>query len=103
MLRNAHTSNAFGRYNIVRPQMVSDQVDVPAYIPQPSYSQSSIPENEPETPEIKDAFQIESMRHSCKLASSILREVGSIIKVYYFAHLKYYSLLTSYQIICAQK
>ncbi|XP_020292192.1 methionine aminopeptidase 1D, mitochondrial isoform X2 [Pseudomyrmex gracilis] len=82
MLRNAHTSNvsAFGKYDIVRPQMVSDQVDVPAYIPQPSYSQSSIPEEGPEIPEIKDAFQIESMRHSCKLARRILCQVDSLIK-----------------------
>ncbi|XP_012216866.1 methionine aminopeptidase 1D, mitochondrial [Linepithema humile] len=83
MLRSVHTynNNSFGKYDIVRPGLVSKKVDVPAYIPQPSYSHSTIPDQSgPTTPEIKDASQIECMRHSCKLASHILREVDHLIK-----------------------
>jgi len=86
MLRFAHTynNNSFGKYDIVRPGLVSKKIDVPAYIPQPSYSQASIPDrNGPTIPEIKDASQIECMRHSCKLASHILHEVNNLIKVNY--------------------
>ncbi|XP_011689054.1 PREDICTED: methionine aminopeptidase 1D, mitochondrial [Wasmannia auropunctata] len=77
---DTQNDNSFGRYAIVQPWLVSEKVTVPAYIPQPSYSQSMIPKNGPETPEIKDEYQIECMRHSCKLASRILRQVGALIK-----------------------
>ena len=84
-LRFVHTcNNSFGKYDIVRPGLVSKKVDVPAYIPQPSYSRSSIPcPNGPTTPEIKDAYQVECMKYSCKLASHVLRQVGDLIKVNY--------------------
>ncbi|EFN82565.1 methionine aminopeptidase 1D, mitochondrial isoform X2 [Harpegnathos saltator] len=72
--------NSFGKYDIVRPWLVSGKNDVPAYIPQPSYSQTSIPDNGPEISEIKDMYQIECMRNSCKLASYILRQVNTLIK-----------------------
>ncbi|XP_011642646.1 methionine aminopeptidase 1D, mitochondrial [Pogonomyrmex barbatus] len=72
--------NSFGKYAIVQPWLVSEQVTVPAYIPQPSYSQSSIPKNGPTISEIKDKNQIECMRQSCKLASRILRQVDILIK-----------------------
>lgn len=65
----------------MRPWLVSKKVDVPAYIPQPEYSQSSIPENGPEIPEIKSISQIECMRDSCNLASHVLRQVDTLIKV----------------------
>lgn len=73
----------FGKYAVVRPWLVSKKVTVPAYIPQPSYSKSEIPENGPVTPEIKDECQIECMRQSCKLASHILHQVDALIKVNY--------------------
>jgi len=43
-----------------------------------------IPKKGPAMPEIKDEYQIECMRHSCKLASSILRQAGALIEVNYF-------------------
>lgn len=73
--------NSFGKYAIVQPWIVSEKVTVPAYIPQPSYSQSMIPKKGPTMPEIKDEYQIECMRHSCKLASRILRQAGTLIEV----------------------
>lgn len=73
--------NSFGKYDIVKPWLVSGKVNVPAYIPQPSYSETSVPEDGPETPEIKNMYQIECMRESCKLASYILRQVNPLIKV----------------------
>ncbi|EZA62257.1 hypothetical protein DMN91_003638 [Ooceraea biroi] len=73
-------NKSFGKYDVVRPWAVSKKADVPAYIPQPSYSQSSIPEEGPMTVEIKDTYQIECMRHSCNLASHILHQVDRIIK-----------------------
>lgn len=73
-------NKSFGNYDVVRPWKVSEKADVPAYIPQPSYSESSIPEDGPTTAEIKDAYQIECMRHSCKLASHILLQVDTLIK-----------------------
>lgn len=85
--RSVHTYNkncVFGKYAIVRPWLVSKKVVVPAYIPQPSYSESKVPENGPITPEIKDESQIECMRQSCKLASHILHQVDALIKVNYF-------------------
>ncbi|XP_029665365.1 methionine aminopeptidase 1D, mitochondrial isoform X1 [Formica exsecta] len=81
--RSVHTYNKncmFGKYAIVRPWLVSKKVVVPAYIPQPSYSESKVPENGPITPEIKDESQIECMRQSCKLASHILHQVDALIK-----------------------
>ncbi|KAH0953155.1 hypothetical protein HN011_006826 [Eciton burchellii] len=79
--RSSYNYNyTFGKYDVVRPWLVSTKIDVPTYIPQPSYSQSSIPKNGPTTAEIKDVCQIECMRHSCKLASHILRKVKSLIK-----------------------
>lgn len=76
-----HNDNSFGKYAIVQPWLVSERVIVPAYIPQPSYSQSTVPKNGPTTPEIKDEYQIECMRQSCKLASRILHQVNTLIKV----------------------
>lgn len=78
--------NSFGKYDVVRPWQVSEKVNVPAYIPQPSYSQTSVPENGPEISEIKDAYQIECMRDSCKLASYILRQVYPLIKVNHISY-----------------
>ncbi|KMQ90870.1 methionine aminopeptidase chloroplastic mitochondrial isoform x2 [Lasius niger] len=83
IFRFVHTynNNSFGKYAIVRPWLVSEKVVVPAYIPQPSYGKSSIPERDgPVTPEIKDESQIECMRQSCKLASHILHQVDALIK-----------------------
>ncbi|XP_032672480.1 methionine aminopeptidase 1D, mitochondrial [Odontomachus brunneus] len=80
MMTHRFVHNSFGKYDVVRPWLVSEKVDVPAYIPQPSYSQTSVPEKGPEIPEIKDAYQIECMRDSCKLASYILRQVHPLIK-----------------------
>lgn len=78
---HAYDNYSFGKYNIVQPWVVSERVTVPAYIPQPSYSESSIPkEEEPIIPEIKDEYQIECMRQSCKLASHILHQVDTLIK-----------------------
>ncbi|GAB1859255.1 Methionine aminopeptidase [Camponotus japonicus] len=78
---HAYNNDSFGKYSIVRPWVVSDRVTVPAYIPQPSYSESSIPKEEgPIIPEIKDEYQIECMRQSCKLASHILQQVDTLIK-----------------------
>lgn len=76
-----HNDSSFGKYAIVQPWVVSEKVTVPAYIPQPSYSQSMVPKNGPVMPEIKDEYQIECMRHSCKLASRILRQAGALIEV----------------------
>lgn len=81
MITHRFVHNSFGKYDVVRPWSVSGKVDVPTYIPQPSYSQTSVPQAEPETPEIKDTYQIECMRDSCKLASYILRQVNPLIKV----------------------
>lgn len=78
-----YNDNSFGKYAVVQPWLVSEKVTVPAYIPQPSYSQSMVPKNGPTTPEIKDEYQIECMRQSCKLASRILRQAGALIKVNY--------------------
>ncbi|KYQ56272.1 Methionine aminopeptidase 1D, mitochondrial [Trachymyrmex zeteki] len=75
-----HNDSSFGKYAIVQPWVVSEKVTVPAYIPQPSYSQSMVPKNGPVMPEIKDEYQIECMRHSCKLASRILRQAGALIE-----------------------
>lgn len=78
-----HNDNSFGKYAIVQPWLVSEKVSVPAYIPQPSYSQSAVPKNGPAMPEIKNEYQIECMRQSCKLASHILHQVNTLIKVNY--------------------
>lgn len=83
-----NNNNSFGKYAIVQPRVVSERVIVPAYIPKPSYSESSIPkEDGPIIPEIKDEYQVESMRQSCKLASHILHQVDTLIKVSYFLHI----------------
>ncbi|XP_014476734.1 PREDICTED: methionine aminopeptidase 1D, mitochondrial isoform X2 [Dinoponera quadriceps] len=80
LLSHRFTHNSFGKYDIVKPWSVSEKADVPVYIPQPSYSQTSVPKDGPEIPEIKDAYQIECMRDSCKLASYILHQVNPLIK-----------------------
>lgn len=53
---------------------------MPSYIPKPSYYESTIPQEGPIRPEIKDKNQIECMRGSCKLAKYILDQVGNYIK-----------------------
>ncbi|XP_070528570.1 methionine aminopeptidase 1D, mitochondrial isoform X2 [Cardiocondyla obscurior] len=77
---DGYNDSSFGKYAVVQPWLVSEKLVVPAYIPQPSYSQSGIPKSGPKTPEIKDEYQIESMRQSCKLASRILCQVNTLIK-----------------------
>ena len=61
--------------------MVSERRAVPFYIPKPSYAQSSVPQDSPKNPEIKDKNQIESMRYSCILAKRILEQIRFLIKV----------------------
>ncbi|XP_015593730.1 methionine aminopeptidase 1D, chloroplastic/mitochondrial [Cephus cinctus] len=72
--------NLYGKYEVVRPWVVSEMNRVPSYIPQPSYSESSIPSDSPTASEIKDKNQIECMRHSCILAKKVLNQAGQFIK-----------------------
>lgn len=73
--------NSFGKYETVRPWDVSEKIKVPSYIPKPPYSVSGKPFDPPREIEIKNANQIECMRHSCMLAKRILRQIRPMIKV----------------------
>nr|XP_034192026.1 methionine aminopeptidase 1D, mitochondrial [Osmia lignaria] len=73
-------NNSFGNYEVIEPWEVTEIKKVPSYIPKPSYSQSSIPQEGPKSPEIKDKNQIQSMRHSCSFAKQVLFYAKNYIK-----------------------
>lgn len=73
-------ANSFGKYEIVEPWVVSEMRKVPSYIPKPSYSQSSIPDEGPKRAEIKNQNEIECMRESCKFANLVLSNVERFVK-----------------------
>ncbi|KAK2577219.1 hypothetical protein KPH14_003367 [Odynerus spinipes] len=73
-------NNSFGVYEVVEPWQVSEKRHVPSHIPKPSYSLTTIPQEGPIRPEIKNKNQIECMRVSCELAKHVLDHVGYYIK-----------------------
>lgn len=73
-------NNSFGEYEIVEPWQVSEKRHVPLHIPKPCYSETTIPQEGPIRPEIKDKNQVECMRASCELAKYVLDQVGYYVK-----------------------
>lgn len=78
-----HKKKNFGKYSVVRPSHVCERKQsIPPHIPKPSYFLSGIPS--PVTfnqPEVKDEAAIIGMRHACRLAQSILKEIGKEVQV----------------------
>ncbi|XP_076181822.1 methionine aminopeptidase 1D, mitochondrial isoform X2 [Ptiloglossa arizonensis] len=72
--------NLCRNYEIVEPWTVSRLRKVPACISKPSYSQSSIPEENPKEPEIKNKNQIKCMRDSCYFAKQVLNYIKQFVK-----------------------
>lgn len=75
----------FGVYEIVNPVETTPSRIVPDHIEKPNYFNCkalSIPKK----PEVKDVNQLRGMKRSCKLASSILSQVQSVVKVTIYAH-----------------
>lgn len=73
-----------GTCNIVKPGNVSPELAVPDHIVKPDYYYEFKPPgiaSDASAPEIKNAQDIEQMRETCKLASSILKSCHEIIKV----------------------
>lgn len=71
----------FGKYDVVMPGVVSEPKSIPDHIKKPKYHQNGTPFSGPAQPEVKNSVQIEKMRHSCKLAASVLYQIGQQIKV----------------------
>lgn len=72
--------NHFGVYDIVNPVKTTPSRIVPDHIEKPNYVIGKallIPTR----PEVKDVNQMRGMKRSCKLASNILSQVPSVVKV----------------------
>lgn len=71
----------FGLYQKVEPVETTPSRVVPEHIERPDYILPNPILAIPQHPEIKDSNQLSGMRRSCKLASNILTNVGTFIKV----------------------
>lgn len=71
----------FGVYEKVLPVETTPSRLVPSIIEKPDYITGKKTVKVPELPEIKDLNQIYGMKRSCKLAATILKEVGKFVKV----------------------
>ncbi|XP_063822805.1 methionine aminopeptidase 1D, mitochondrial isoform X2 [Ostrinia nubilalis] len=69
----------FGIYEIVVPEETTPSRTVPDSIEFPDYISGKLLII-PKSPEVKDAEQLEGMRQSCKIASSILHKMQTFIK-----------------------
>ncbi|KAJ0182419.1 hypothetical protein K1T71_001788 [Dendrolimus kikuchii] len=70
----------FGVYKKVYPVEMTPSRKVPDNIARPNYVLNKENYRIPIVPEIKDTEQIEGMRRSCQLASSILAQVAKFVK-----------------------
>jgi len=71
------------QYSVVYPQDVSPQFNsnnIPETVARPPYYLSGDPGPSPNFIDLKNAEQIEKMRHSCSLARSILNKCGQLVK-----------------------
>ncbi|KAL0267715.1 UNVERIFIED_CONTAM: hypothetical protein PYX00_009906 [Menopon gallinae] len=74
--------NEFGKYNIVMPEIVSEKLHVPRFIPCPPYIRRTTRDDiVPKLPEVKNSEEVEKMRKSCALAREVLDELGRHVKV----------------------
>ncbi|XP_077298716.1 methionine aminopeptidase 1D, mitochondrial [Arctopsyche grandis] len=71
----------FGKYEIVKPARISPILDVPENIDKPEYYQTCEPSPALGNPEIKNETQIQHMKASCRLASSILKDLNEFVQV----------------------
>ncbi|KAK9883988.1 hypothetical protein WA026_004924 [Henosepilachna vigintioctopunctata] len=72
---------SFGKYNIVKPGLVSSPLTIPDHICKPRYFITGEPSEAIANAEIKNDKQIVKMQRACKLAANILNDLGSHIKV----------------------
>ncbi|KAG6453194.1 hypothetical protein O3G_MSEX008016 [Manduca sexta] len=70
----------FGKYDKVSPVDTTPSRTVPNHIERPNYLSKSKQVTVPSLPEIKDDNQLEGMRRSCKLASSILNQLHNFVQ-----------------------
>lgn len=83
MYDNLNRNTDTGKYEIVRPGMVSPERYVPEHIEKPDYFYvNDIPDMYKSfKAEIKHAKAVQSMRESCRLAANILDSCSKILKV----------------------